>query len=300
MLSAERAASENTISSYKLDLLEFFNFCSKKNIDVEHCIESDLNDFVSHISRTQNFKPSTLSRKISCLRSFFQFLVSDDIRKENPALALELPKKEKNLPKALNYDDIVKLLKCLEDNKNPEKIRDNAIVHILYSSGMRVSELINLKMSSIEKESLSEGSAKIITIKGKGKKDRLVVINNKANTALEEYLKVRLKFLRGHKSDYIFPSHKKSGEITHISRQRVHQVFKELAVETGIDPETLSPHKIRHSFATHILQNGADLRIVQELLGHSDISSTQIYTKVANEKAKKLVLEKHPLSKIIY
>jgi len=302
MLSAERSASKNTLDSYKLDLSEFLKFTINQNLSIETCSEIELGKFITHLGGSKNYKASTLSRKISSLRSFFQFLVSDAVRMDNPALGIELPKRERNLPKALSYEDICKLLEHSAKESSTEKLRDHAILHILYSSGMRVSELINLKLSSIEKDNVSNDNdhTKVINIKGKGKKDRLVVINNKALDALGKYLGVRYKLLKGHKSDFLFPSHKQSGEITNISRQRVHQIFKELAIATGIDPALLSPHKIRHSFATHILQNGADLRIVQELLGHSDISSTQIYTKVANEKAKKLVLDKHPLAKIIY
>lgn len=296
MLSAERSASANTLSSYKTDLLELLKFATNSNLNIEHCSDTDLNKYASYLSSTKNYKSSTLSRKISALRSFFTFLVSDGIRADNPALGLELPKKERNLPKALSYEDILKLLNRSSPSDSPEKLRDNAILHLLYSSGMRVSELTNLKMSSIERGNVSNDDSMVINIKGKGNKERLVVINDSALIALRKYLSVRFKLLKGHKNDYLFPSHKKKGEVTNISRQRVHQIFKQLANEVGIDPDLLSPHKIRHSFATHILQNGADLRVVQELLGHSDISSTQIYTKVANEQAQKLVLEKHPLA----
>lgn len=300
MMSAERYASKNTLSSYYNDFKTLIEFLESKNDSLETCSQEILEKYVTQLSKSQLFVPSTIARKVSAIRSLFKFLVSDGIRKTNPALYLEIPKRQKSLPKALTLEQINSMLDELRKDSKPDSLRDLAILELLYSTGLRISELVALKISALQKNSANDSAQKVIIVKGKGNKERLVIINARANRAMESYLKVREHFLRKQKSDYLFPSFTKSGKIMPLTRQRVHQIFKQLAIKSGIDPALFSPHKVRHSFATHLLQRGADLRIVQELLGHSDISSTQIYTKVVNDKAKELVFSKHPLSKIVY
>lgn len=300
MMSAERSASKNTLVSYYNDFKTLVEFLSSKSTSLENCTQSELESYVANLSRTGAFAPNTVARKISAIRSLFKFLVTDGIRETNPALYLEMPKRRKSLPKALTIEQIDSMLDELRNDNKPDSIRDLAILELLYSTGLRVSELINLKVSSLQKNAVENSQQKVIIVKGKGSKERLVIINARANKALESYLVVKECFLRKQKSDLLFPSFTKSGKIMPLTRQRVHQVFKTLAMKAGIDPKEFSPHKVRHSFATHLLQRGADLRVVQELLGHSDISSTQIYTKIINDKAKELVFEKHPLAKLVY
>ena len=211
---------------------------------------------------------------------------------ENPTLNIIMPKRPESIPKALSQDILNKLIKTANDNTTKEGLRDCTMLEILYSTGMRISELVSLEMKALESFS-NESEINLLIVEGKGKKERAVILNQMAGIALKNYLNIRSKFLsNGAKSNWVFPSVSKNKKIVHISRQRFGQILKEIAIKSNIDPLIISPHKIRHSFATHMLDNGANLRIVQELLGHSDISSTQIYTKVSDSKAKKLLLGK--------
>lgn len=300
MMSAERSASKNTINSYHNDFRPLLEFLEKLGKSLQTCDESDIEKFTVTLSKSGGFSPNSIARKISAIRSLFKFLVTDGIREKNPTTYLEAPKRKKSLPKALSIEQIESMLDSLRGEGAKDTIRDLAILELLYSTGLRISELVNLKITALQKNNLGNAEQKVISIRGKGSKERLVIINSRANKALEMYLKIRNEFLRGQKSDILFPSFTKSGKIAPLSRQRVHQIFKQIAIKANIDPVLFSPHKVRHSFATHLLQRGADLRIVQELLGHSDISSTQIYTKVVNDKAKELVFSKHPLAKVVY
>lgn len=295
MISVEKSAAKNTIYSYKFDLDDLLSFLSNAKISLQDVLQSDLARYIEKLGE-KKLSSRTLARKISAIKHFFKFLCIDKIRKDNPSLYLEMPKQDKLLPKALSRQDVEAMLSSIDISKNPDKIRDKCMLEILYSSGMRVSELIQLRYSNIQKNVIKSESHAAIVIKGKGSKERIIILNQSAIHSLNEYLKVRMKFLRGVQSDFLFPSFGKSGKITHMSRQRFHQIIKQVAISAKIDPALVSPHKIRHSFASHLLQNGADLRMVQELLGHADISSTQIYTKVLSEQAKNLVLDTHPLS----
>jgi integrase/recombinase XerD len=297
MLSAEKGVSKNTIISYKTDLLDFIQFTNKHNVAI---IDQDYTFLSSYIASLSNraLNARSIARKLSALRQFFQFLVSEKIVSTNPALDLNMPKKPQTLPKALTQEDLTKLLNTAALDNTPEGLRLHVMLEILYSTGLRISELVALKMQNLQKDLSSKQIEKFMIIKGKGGKERLVILNEQAVEALERYLKVRLSLLKSPTpTDWLFPSMEKSGKITHLTRQRFGQLLKELATDSGVDPKKLSPHVIRHSFASHMLENGANLRIVQELLGHSDISSTQIYTKVLSDSAKKLVFEKHPLAK---
>ncbi len=298
MISVEKSAAKNTIYSYKFDLDDLLSFLSNGKISLQDVLQSDLARYIEKLGE-KKLSSRTLARKISAIKHFFKFLCIDKIRKDNPSLYLEMPKQEKLLPKALSKQDVELMLSSIDISKNADGIRDKCMLEILYSSGMRVTELVQLRYSSIQKNTIKSESHAAIVIKGKGSKERIIILNQSAINALNEYLKVRIKFLRGMQSDFLFPSFGKSGKVTHMSRQRFHQIIKQVATNANIDPVLVSPHKIRHSFASHLLQNGADLRVVQELLGHADISSTQIYTKVLSEQAKNLVLDTHPLSKKI-
>ncbi|KIE05586.1 Tyrosine recombinase XerD [Candidatus Jidaibacter acanthamoeba] len=295
MLSAERNASKNTLLSYKTDLIYFIKFLETTGCSLLNSDPKILNRYI--ISLSEKYLASkTVRRKISALRQFFQFLVEEKLITQNITLDLEMPKKDQSLPKALSQEDMTILINTSCLNTSAEGLRLNAMLEILYSTGLRITELVSLKMQSLQKS--SAGIEQFMIIKGKGGKERLVILNDQAIEALNKYLKIRLSiFKKSVSTDWLFPSLEKSGKVSHITRQRFGQLLKELAVNSGVDPKKLSPHKIRHSFASHLLENGANLRVVQELLGHSDISSTQIYTKVLSVAAKKLVFENHPLSK---
>jgi integrase/recombinase XerD len=297
MLIAERGATENTILSYKKDIKDLFDYLELNHIALEKVTPFIVKDFIAKLSK-KNLGAKTIGRKISALRQFFSFLVSDGIFKENPTLNIIMPIRPESVPKALSKNILSQLIETAYNDVTKEGIRDYAMLEILYSTGMRISELVALEMKSLEGFS-SDSEVNLLIVKGKGQKERAVILNQKACKALKNYLNIRNKFLSaGIKVNWVFPSISKNKKIIHISRQRFGQILKEIAIKSNIDPSIISPHKIRHSFATHMLDNGANLRIVQELLGHSDISSTQIYTKVSDSKTKKLLLDKHPLSRL--
>ncbi|WP_272906031.1 tyrosine recombinase [Candidatus Bandiella numerosa] len=297
MLIAERGATENTILSYKKDIKDLFDYLELNHIALEKVTPFIVKDFIAKLSK-KNLGAKTIGRKISALRQFFSFLVSDGIFKENPTLNIIMPIRPESVPKALSKNILSQLIETAYNDVTKEGLRDYAMLEILYSTGMRISELVALEMKSLEGFS-SDSEVNLLIVKGKGQKERAVILNQKACKALKNYLNIRNKFLSaGIKVNWVFPSISKNKKIIHISRQRFGQILKEIAIKSNIDPSIISPHKIRHSFATHMLDNGANLRIVQELLGHSDISSTQIYTKVSDSKTKKLLLDKHPLSRL--
>ena len=295
MITAEKGVTKNTVISYRKDITDLFLFLNGNNCLLKEVTHDVLLEYIRNLSK-KNLGPKSIRRKISSSRQFFAFLVSDNYLTKNPALNLPMPKREKLLPRALSQDLIDKLLKSAQSSQKKEGVRAYAMLEILYSTGMRISELIALKLKSAK--SLNKGGMNHLMITGKGNKERIVIINETATNALKKYLEIRESFLKNHdKSDFLFPSYSNNNVVTQITRQRFGQILKVLAGDAGIDKSLVSPHKIRHSFATHMLENGANLRIIQELLGHSDISSTQIYTKVSDQTAKKMIVDHHPLSK---
>jgi integrase/recombinase XerD len=292
-LISERGLSKNSVSSYLNDLKHFLIYFNLKGISVLKLTTLDLSTYLGSIEFAE-CKSATISRKISTLRQFYLFLLSEKIISENPALDLELPKKEIRAPKSLDNSEIEALIQIAERAEDANGIRNYCMLELLYSTGMRVSELITLKLSNIYNPVEVHEDYQVFLINGKGNKDRIVIFNQRALQALNRYLQVR-----DDSNDYLFPSTKKCKKPIHLSRQMFFIIIKKLALEAGIDPNKVSPHKIRHSFASHILQNGANLRVVQELLGHADISSTQIYTKVLSKQAQDLIFNHHPLSNSI-
>lgn len=276
MLAAERASSLNTREAYSRDLADFAGFLKKTPLS--EASREQCEAYLADISK-RGFAPTTLSRRISALKQFYIFLYSEGWRKDNPALYLEPPRRRPPIPHYLETDEVVKLLEAAQSDP-----RMTAMLEVLYASGLRVSELISLRMSMLEK-----GAAWLRVI-GKGNKERIAPLNQSALKALQNYLPLR----PDQKSPWMFPSLKNKG---HITRQGFAQLLKSLAIDAGIDHEKVSPHVLRHSFATHLLNNGMDLRNLQELLGHADISTTQIYTHVAKERLEAAVKEFHPLGK---
>lgn len=286
MQSAERAAAKNTIDAYRRDLTAFAVAMNNAGVPLEKTAKADIVAHLGKLSATAS--SATQARHLSAIRQFHRFLVSDGVRTDDPSAAIEGPKRSRPLPKSISEPDIGKLLGAVQEKQGPEGVRLWCIVELLYASGLRVSELVTLPVSALGP------LRRTILVKGKGGKERLVPLHDQALAAVEAYLKVRPAFLKpGEKSPWAFPSRGAEG---HLTRRRVGQLLEGLGIRSGAQVKNLSPHKFRHAFASHLLAHGADLRSVQTLLGHSDISTTQIYTHIEEARLTALVNEKHPLA----
>jgi integrase/recombinase XerD len=290
MILVERDASKNTILSYKSDLLEFGKFLSKS---FESADTSAIREYIRSLSRN-SYETKSIARKLSSLRQFYLYLFEEKIIKTNPVLEIEMPKLSKTLPYTLSEEEIILLINKAYKEKSPEGIRNSCMLEILYATGMRVSELVTLKLQNLKFTS-AQNVQPFLVIRGKGNKERLVALNTKSIDILKTYLPLRKILVKNDDTQWLFPS--KQSKEGYITRQYFGKILKRLAIDCGIDLKKISPHKIRHSFATHLLNRGADLRIIQELLGHEDISTTQIYTHVVNQKLKSTIEQYHPLSK---
>lgn len=294
MMSAERGASPNTLVAYRRDLVDFSGFLARTGGSPKTAVRDDVKRYLAGLAAAR-LAPSSQARRLSALRQFFAFLYLEGVRKDDPAGTVAAPQRRRPLPKMLSQAD----LKALADAaamRVPERAdarRLRCIVELLYASGLRVSELVALPLSAVS------GKRDFLRVTGKGGRERLAPLSETARAAIRDYLETRAEFLpkgqrRTAASRYLFPSTGRGG---HLTRRRCHQLLKELAASAGIDPAKLSPHVLRHAFATHLVEGGADLRSVQELLGHADISTTQIYTHVAPERLKRLVETAHPLAR---
>ena len=277
-LEVEREYSKNTISAYKNDLRSFKEFLNGR--DPLEVTKRDIFEFLMKLSK-RRLKPTTLRRKISSVRSFYAFLLREGKIEKDPTVDISLPKKDKRLPEVLSLEEIEKILNAIPENSFRGK-RDRAIVELLYSCGLRVSELTGLKVKDID---MKNGFLKCF---GKGSKERIVPFGERAKDVLKKYLKEREK--KGITSEYLFVS-RKGGRIL---RQFINAILNKYAKKARIRKK-VHPHMLRHSFATHLLERGADLRSVQELLGHVDISTTQIYTHLTKERLREVYLSSHPL-----
>jgi integrase/recombinase XerD len=292
MLVATRGAAHNTVVAYQQDLRQFSSFLEGKSgssIPLVHVSSDHINRYLIHLSR-EGREAATLSRHLSSLRQFYQFLVSEGWATHNPTLNLDAPRSRRPLPKVLSEEEITRLLEAARTQTHPEGCRLYALLEVLYASGLRVSELVCLPLTSIHPD------RPFLLIKGKGGKERLVPLSKPALNALQAYLAIRPAFLEKGSAlaeKWLFPSSSKEG---HLTRQRFGQLLKELALAANLDPAKVSPHIIRHAFATHLLRGGADLLSIQKLLGHADLSTTQIYTHVATDHLKDLVNTHHPLA----
>lgn len=295
MMSAERGAAANTLASYERDLEDARSFLLQRQVRMVEAEADDLRAYLGHLAR-QGFKASSQSRKLSALRQFYKFLYAEGVRDTDPTGILDAPRKKRSLPKTLSTDDVKRLIDLAAQEAaagaDLQRLRMHALVELLYATGMRVSELVSLPATV-----LAQGG-RFLVVKGKGNKERMVPLSRSAIAALQAY-GTRLAEERERQEDakespFLFPSTGKEG---YLPRQVFARDLKALASRAGIRASTLSPHVIRHAFASHLLQNGADLRAVQELLGHSDISTTQIYTHVLEERLYRLVQDHHPLAK---
>jgi len=284
MLLAERGAAKNTIEAYRRDLVAVTEYLRPQALDTITSV--GLTDYLSSIAEG-GMSPRTSSRRLSALRQYFGFLVQEGIRTDNPTIKIDRPKLGRPLPKYLTEFEVDALLTAARSQRGRHGRRLTVIVELLYATGLRISELVTLPASAAKAQDA-------LIIYGKGGKERLVPLGRRAISAMQSYEKDRNSFSVGRgDSPWLFPSRGNGG---HISRRRVGQMLDELAVEAGIEVQKVSPHVLRHAFATHLLHNGADLRTVQELLGHEDLSTTEIYTHILDERMKSLVLQKHPLA----
>ncbi|HEY4941257.1 MAG TPA: site-specific tyrosine recombinase XerD [Rhizomicrobium sp.] len=294
MMSAERGASINTMSAYRRDLLDFSGHRAAKSGNAKTATRDDIKAYLAVMSKS-GAAGSTQARRLSALRQFFAFLYADGMRKDDPTDAIDAPRRERPLPKILSRKDMEALIEAArrQSEKSSEGLRLLCMVEMLYASGLRVSELVTLPLAA------SRNREGFLLVKGKGQKERLVPLNDHARGAIKAWLEVRDEFLpagirRAHAERFLFPSRGAEG---HITRRRMGQMLKDLARTANLDPDKLSPHVLRHAFATHLVEGGADLRSVQTMLGHADIATTQIYTHVAKDRLTQVVEDAHPLSR---
>jgi integrase/recombinase XerD len=287
MMAVERNAAVNTLKNYGRDLERFAAFALSRGETLASAGSDDISAFLSAME-VQGLSASTAALKVSAIRQFYEFLYAEGLRNDNPAAAVERPRLQRPLPKILSADEARRLVEAASSG-TPKALRLSALVETLYAAGLRVSELVSLPLAAYRKRQ------PFLFVRGKGGKERLAPLGGGAAKALEDYLVVRKAFLpAGATSSRLFPSRGKSG---HLTAARFAQMLKELAVDAGIEPSRVSPHVLRHAFATHLLEGGADLRSVQQMLGHADITTTQIYTHVAQDRLRDLVMKAHPLAK---
>ncbi len=300
MLAAEQGAGENTLQAYRRDLEDFSEFLIRSQQSFGSVETDKLRDYLSDLD-SRGFKSSSVARRLSAMRHLFRFLLNERIRGDDPAAILSGPKRGRGLPKVLSIADVDRMLNRAKElsqasDASPARrlraMRLYCLLEVLYATGLRVSELVSLPRSA------ARNDARMIVVRGKGSKERLVPLNDASRQAMSEYLAAIEALAAGKKkstaaSKWLFPSFGESG---HLTRQHFARDLKELAAAAGLAPRLVSPHVLRHAFASHLLHNGADLRIVQTLLGHTDISTTQIYTHVVEERLKSLVRDLHPLA----
>lgn len=286
MIVSESGVAQNTVLAYQNDLSAFAQYLNSRDLNLKAANEKNLRDFITSLSQTGLAKKS-LSRKISALRRFYQFLFAEEIITYNPSENLDRPKSGKSLPKYLSEEEINQILKIAHNLKGKNGLKIKALMELLYATGLRVSELVSLPVSAVAR------GQELIMVRGKGSKERVVPISNYAKSAVDNWLKARTN-KKNDFSKWLFPSNSKSG---HLTRNGFLKIIKKLALKAGIDPERVSPHVIRHSFASHLVAHDADLRTVQKMLGHADIATTEIYTHILDEKLTSIVNNFHPLNK---
>jgi integrase/recombinase XerD len=299
MLAAEQGAGDNTLDAYRRDLEDLSEFLGGAKSDFVTADTQTLRDYLADLD-SRGFKSTTVARRLSAMRHLFRFLLSERVRGDDPAAILSGPKRGRGLPKVLSIADVDGLLahaRSLADAPQASALqrlralRLYCLLEVLYATGLRVSELVSLPKAAARRD------ARMIVVRGKGNKERLVPLNETSKRAMVDYL-AAIESLKLEKaknavaSKWLFPSFGESG---HLTRQHFARDLKDLAAAAGLAPRLVSPHVLRHAFASHLLHNGADLRIVQTLLGHTDISTTQIYTHVVEERLKSLVRDLHPL-----
>jgi integrase/recombinase XerD len=291
-LAAERGAAQLTISAYRADLEDAAVFLAARGAALESADTARLREYIGAMA-ARSLAPRTAARRLSALRQFYRFLLSDGSRADDPTATLDAPRLGRALPKLLGRDEVETLIATAGEWPGADGVRLRAIVELLYASGLRVSELVGLPLAAVARD------PRFLLVRGKGGRERIVPLSEPARRALSDYLAHRADFVPqtaggGKTERWLFPSRGGAG---HLTRQRCGQLLKQLALQAGLDPQRLSPHVLRHAFASHLLDGGADLRSVQQMLGHADITTTQIYTHVQGERLRRLVETAHPLAR---
>jgi integrase/recombinase XerD len=294
MLAAERGARPNTLAAYRSDLDDFSDYLTASGTRLADATSDDIRGYLGDLAR-RGLQPSSVARKLSAVRQLYRFLYAERYRADDPAAILEGPKRGRTLPKTLSIAEVERLIVAarteaenaqLSAAEQQRAARLHCLLELLYATGLRVSELVALPASAARRDQ------RMLMVRGKGGKERMVPLNDAAREAMARY-RALLKETKYRDSVWLFPSFGQDG---HLTRQHFARDLKDLAVTCGLRPQAVSPHVLRHAFASHLLQNGADLRVVQTLLGHSDISTTQIYTHILEERLKTLVRDLHPLN----
>jgi integrase/recombinase XerD len=297
MLAAERGAGPNTLTAYRRDLEDFSDYLVTKKRTIADASTEHVRGYLRHLAKRE-FAASSVARRLSAIRQLYRFLYAEGRRGDDPAAIVEGPKRGRKLPRVLSIEEVDHLLAAARDNpKNPKNPNQTAgerartarlycLLELVYATGLRVSELVSLPASAAAR------SARMLIVRGKGDKERLVPLNDAAKRAMTDYRARMTEAGHDMQGKWLFPSFGESG---HLTRQHFARELKELAQAAGLRPGKVSPHVLRHAFASHLLHNGADLRVVQTLLGHADISTTQIYTHVLEDRLKSLVRDLHPL-----
>jgi integrase/recombinase XerD len=289
LLIAERNAADNTVDAYRRDLDDFAGFLKPRGQTLGEAESDHLRAYLARLDGA-GMAERTIARRLSALRQFYRFLLAEAVRADDPTLILDSPRRGRPLPKFLGEDQVGRLLDAAQVRGGGEGARLVALLELLYGTGLRVSELVGLPLAAVLRD------VRVLIVRGKGDKERMVPLGEPACDAVAAWLPFRAEALKRQRaaSPWLFPSHGESG---HLTRHRFAQLLKDLAADAGLDPRKVSPHVLRHAFASHLLDHGADLRSVQKMLGHADISTTQIYTHVAGERMKVLVRDHHPLAK---
>ena len=286
MLTAERGASRNTVEAYGRDLADYEAFLSRAGQSHERAGAEDIRAYFGKMSRA-GLAPRTQQRRLSALRQFHRFLAAEGVRADDPTQLIDGPRQGRTLPKVLSEAEVERLIAGAHAMEGAAGLRLAAMLELIYATGLRVSELVGLPLAAAQR------AREVLAVRGKGGKERLVPVGEPAREALARWIEARLAGMaEGEVSPWLFPS--RGG---HLTRHRFAQELKALAGRIGIDRRAVSPHVLRHAFASHLLAHGADLRSVQEMLGHADIATTQIYTHVLAERLSRLVRDHHPLAK---
>ncbi|MDU8929804.1 site-specific tyrosine recombinase XerD [Alisedimentitalea sp. MJ-SS2] len=292
--AAELGAAENTLLAYGRDLMDFDSWLTGRGGDVAAAKRDDIESYLVHCD-DQGFAASTKARRLSAIKQLYRFAFEEGLRDDNPAIEIKGPGRTKRLPKTLSHDEVDRLLEAARSHgrSDADRLRNQCLMELLYATGMRVSELVSLPVMA------ARGDPRMLLVLGKGGKERMVPLSPPAREALAAWLVDRdqaeeeARKKRHPPSRFLFPSRGKTG---HLTRHRFYALIKELAVLAGVTPSKVTPHTLRHAFATHLLAGGADLRSIQVMLGHADVATTEIYTHVLDERLRELVLEHHPLS----
>jgi integrase/recombinase XerD len=289
MMAVERAAAKNTLTAYAKDLTDTLGFLSTRQRDFAKAGSEDIEAYFSALD-DRGLSPATAARRRASVRQFYRFVLGEGWRADDPSRRVEAPKQGRPLPKVLSRDEVDRIIAATSALDGAEGLRLGCMVELIYASGLRVSELTSLTLSALAQDPA------YLMVRGKGGKDRLAPLNPAARLAVKAYVEVRKGFLpKGDAANpWLFPSRGKAGRLT---PRRFAQLLDEAAVAAGIDAARVSPHVLRHAFATHLLEGGADLRVVQKLLGHADIATTQIYTHVAQDRLVEVMATKHPLGR---